>query len=188
MERRNHADYAMPKQSSSLRKSSYDALSAAARSGDAGLPTSVMSGPVSGRTLSSLPSTDERPPESSIYYGSIIGNERSVVFISVLDLAHVHALDLRTDLHRYADDFRWGIDDPRTLQLAVALLSFALASEHRAMALHRRFAAEVLMELPHSLEWSFTQTSVLRWAEEAETSLGVVWMNAADAYLDELHT
>jgi hypothetical protein len=56
------------------------------------------------------------------------------------------------------------------------------------MALHRRFAAEVLMFLACEFEWSFTQSFVLQWAEKAEASLGIVWMNRADAYLDELHT
>ena len=55
------------------------------------------------------------------------------------------------------------------------------------MALHRRFAAEVLMALPYAFEWSFTQSSVLRWAEAAEASLGVIWMSRFDAYLEELH-
>jgi hypothetical protein len=187
-EGRKHAVYAMPKPSSSSRKSSYDVLSAAARSGAAGLPTSITSGPLHDRTPSGLTVVRERPCEPSIYYGSIIGHERSVVFISALNLACVHPLDLRTDLHRYADGFRWGDDDPRTLQLALALLSFALESEHRAMALHHRFAAEVLMALPYAFEWSFTQSSVLRWAEAAEASLGIIWMSRFDAYLEELHT
>lgn len=56
------------------------------------------------------------------------------------------------------------------------------------MTLHRRFAAELLMALPCAYEWSFTQSSVLHWAEAAEASLGVVWMNTADAYFEELHT
>jgi hypothetical protein len=186
--RKTHAVYAMPKQSSSSQKGSYDVPSAPARSGAAGLPTSITSGSLSDRTLSGLTVARERTCEPSIYYGSIIGHERSVVFISALDLACVHPLDLRTDLHRYADGFRWGVDDPRTLQLALALLSFALESEHRAMALHRRFAAQVLIALPYAYEWSFTQSSVLRWAEGAEASLGIVWMGGFDAYLEELHT
>jgi Family of unknown function (DUF6166) len=186
-EGRKHAVYAMPKQSSSSRKSTYDVPSAAARSGAVGLPTSITSGPLHGRIPSGLTCADQRPAELSIYYGSIIGSERSVGFISAQDLASVHPQDLRTDLHRCADGFRWGDDDPRTLELALALLSFALESEHRAMALHRRFAAEVLM-LPYAFEWSFTQSSVLRWAEAAESSLGIVWMSRFDAYREELHT
>lgn len=121
--KRNHAVYAMPKQSSSLRKSSYDALSAAARSGDAGLPTSITSGPLRDRTLSGLTLVDEQRAEPSIYYGSIIGSERTVVF------------HLRTQPcpcpstrppHGSPSLCRWlplGDDDPRTLQLALALLS-----------------------------------------------------------------
>src|ERR1700741_5382056 len=80
-ERRKHTVYAMPKPSSSSRKSSYDVLSAAARSGAAGLPTSTTSGQLHDRTLSGLTVVRERPCEPSIYYGSIIGHERSVVFL-----------------------------------------------------------------------------------------------------------
>ena len=70
----------------------------------------------------------------------------------------------------------------------VALLSFALESERRAMALHRYFAAHVLMSLPDDSEWSIPYSDVLEWAQETEALLGAVWVNGAGAYLDELHT
>jgi hypothetical protein len=67
-----------------------------------------------------------------MFYGTIIDDQPVVYVISSEALSEIHFLNLRTDLHYYADSFFWGTDDARTLQLALALLASALGNQNRS--------------------------------------------------------
>jgi Family of unknown function (DUF6166) len=96
------------------------------------------------------------------------------------------ALDPRLDLHRYADQFRWGADAAGTLQLALALLSHALESDRRAFVLHEPFAASVVSRLTPDYDWMLSRSFIERTVLDIESVHDLNWMKPQQTYLEEL--